>query len=130
MPSVLPALSSEDDLAQADALLGRREREHLIRLRDELIVEDVDASSDVRRACAHRDRRTAVLTVYRTVCVVVRADSPDSTIAVSELAEPLRYRGKAYRRALCVTWGARERDPRALFKVVSQLLLEELKDMR
>lgn len=127
---VLPALPSEDDLARADALLGRRERERLIRLRDALIVEDADASSDVRRACTHRDRRTAVLTVYRTVCVVVRTDSPDSAIAVSEIAEPLRYRGKAYRRALRVTWGAHERDPRALFKVVSLFLLEELKDMR
>ena len=81
-------------------------------------------------ACTGRDRRRVVLTVYRTVCVVERMDGVVSRIVVSDLSEPLRYRGKAYRRAVSVAWSATEQSPLELFEVVSQLLLEEIKDMR
>lgn len=127
---VLPALPSNDDLRRVEHLLARRAEEDLDRLREEVVEIDGDAAKTAAVACAGRDRRRVVLTVYRTICVVERMDGVASKIVASDLSEPLRYRGKVYRRAVSVTWSAAEQRPLELFEVVSQLLLEELKDMR
>lgn len=127
---VLPALPSNDDLKHVEYLLAHRAQDDLDRLWEEVVAVDNDAAKAAAAACAGRDRRRVVLTVYRTVCVVERMDGVVSKIVVSDLSEPLRYRGKVYRRAVSVTWSAAEQRPLELFEVVSRLLLEEFKDMR
>ena len=127
---VLPALPSNDDLRHVEHLLARRAQEDLARLWEEAVELGDGAAKTAVMACTGRDRRRVVLTVYRTVCVVERMDGVVSRIVVSDLSEPLRYRGKAYRRAVSVAWSETEQSPLELFEVVSQLLLEEIKDMR
>lgn len=126
----IPALPSEDDLAQLERALDRRRAARRAELRQELVSVDAAAEAFVRRACAGTCAQATTLTVYRTVCAVERAGSGGSFIRACEVAEPIAYRGKRYRRAVHVRWAQEGASARDLFETLSDVLLEQLKDMR
>lgn len=127
---VIPALPGEDDLAQLERGLERRCATRRAELRQKLVFSDASAEAFVRRACAGECAQATTLTVYRTVCAVERADAGVSSISVCDATESIAYRGKRYRRAVHVRWAPDDVPACDLFETLSEVFLEQAKDMR
>ena len=127
---VVPALPSEEDLLQLDRRLARRTCERHETLRNRLVVRDPAADELVRAACEAMRPDSTILTAYRCVCAVERSDASQTYIGICDLEIPIVYRGKHYRRAVYVRWGEKGISARAVFEVLSDVLVKELKDSR
>lgn len=120
---VLPALPSEADILAADRSLAHRRARSQQDLAERLVVQAKPRDDLPRDA--------VLLTAYRTVCAVMEpaGDTP-SSIEVASLEPPVLFRGKRYRRLIVATWNKVDTSAFDLFSIVSELLVEELKDAR
>lgn len=125
---VLPALPSDRDMAAVDRIMGTR-RERTQRELSARLVKRASSRTDPIQAELPQD--ATVLTAYRTVCAVVEPEAgTPSSIEVSPLEPPAPYRGKRYRRLITAVWDRADTPAFDFFSVLSELLVEELKDAR
>ncbi|WP_321972286.1 HTH domain-containing protein [Paratractidigestivibacter sp.] len=127
---VVPALPSEEDLLQLDRRLAQRTHERHETLRSRLVVHDPAAEGLVREACATARPDSTILTAYRCVCAVEWSGVSEAHVNICDLEVPIVYRDKHYRRAVHVRWGEGGISARAVFEVLSDVLVKELKDSR